>query len=303
LTPPGPDGRFKYTNVAPGAYTIIARSSPNAVGPTSTGVSGGGGAGRLGVAPATAAGSGARLLWAMADVNVAGDAIGGVTLALQPAMRLSGRIAFDAATLPPPDLAQVRVTMVSTRFRSSASVNGTFLGSVAVPPGQVRSDGTFELTGVLPGTYQVGVTLPNFDQWFVRSVVVGNRDVLDTPLEFGRTGDVSGAVVTLTDKHSELSGSLQTPTGSAATDYFIVVFPADRALWAATRRIRSARPASDGQFTFKDLPAGDYLAAALADLEPANLSDPSFLEQLVGASVKVSLGEGGRVKQGLRIGR
>jgi len=302
LTPPGPDGRFKYTNVAPGAYTIIARSSPNAVAPTSAGT--GGGAGGIGVgrgAPAPA-GSG-RLLWAMADVNVSGDAIGGVTLALQPAMRLAGRIAFDATALTPPDLAQVRVTMISTQFRGSASMNGTILGSVAVPPGQVRPDGTFELSGVVPGTYRVGVTLPGQDQWWVRAVIVGNRDVLDLPLEFGRTGDVSGAVVTLTDKHSEISGTLQTPTGSAATDYFVAVFPADRSLWAASRRIRSARPASDGQFTFKDLPAGDYLAAALADLDPASLNDSSFLEQLVAASVKVTLAEGQRQTQHLRIGR
>jgi hypothetical protein len=43
--------------------------------------------------------------------------------------------------------------------------------------------------------------------------------------------------------------------------------------------------------------------AALTDVEPNEWQQPSFLEQLVAASVKVMVPEGQRVRQDLKIGR
>jgi hypothetical protein len=41
--------------------------------------------------------------------------------------------------------------------------------------------------------------------------------------------------------------------------------------------------------------------AAVTDVSPTEVSDPSFLEQLVGASFKVTLAEGEKKTQDLRI--
>ena len=298
---PGPDGNFKYTSVPPGTYTIVARSSSGAPAPgpvMAGGVGVGGGAG----APPVA-GTPGRTLWAMADVTVTGSDVAGVTLALQPAMRVIGRIAFDPSTLEPPsDLTKLTVRLISTKSRGSSAIGRTSLGTIPVPPAAVRPDGTFEVGAVMPGSYRVSV-MGAPAEWWLRTAIIGGRDVLDDALEVGRGGDVSGATLTLTDRHSELAGALQTPTGSAATDYFVVVLPVNREQWRPqSRRIRSARPASDGRFAFSDLPAGDYLLAALGDLDPADLDDRAFLEQLTAAGVKVSLGEGQRTTQDLRIG-
>jgi hypothetical protein len=229
--------------------------------------------------------------------------VAGVTLALQPALRFMGRIAFDAAALEPAaDLTKLTVRLISTKSRGSSAIGRTSLGTIPVPAAQVRADGTFEAGAVMPGSYRVSVAGAPAE-WWLRSAIVGGRDVLDDALEIGRSGDVSGAALTLTDRHSELAGTLQTPTGSAATDYFVVVLPVNREQWRPqSRRIRSTRPASDGRFAFPDLPAGDYLLAALGDLDPADLDDRAFLEQLVGAAVKVPLAEGQRKTQDLRIG-
>lgn len=115
---------------------------------------------------------------------------------------------------------------------------------------------------------------------------------------------MTDAVLIFSDRHSELSGSLVSPAGTPTSQYFVVVFPADRTLWrAGSRRIQSVRPASDGSFAIKDLPAGDYLIAALTDLEPADLEDAGVLDQLMSAGVKVSLGDGEKKIQDLRIAR
>lgn len=67
-----------------------------------------------------------------------------------------------------------------------------------------------------------------------------------------------------------------------------------------SRRILSTRPGSDGHFKFPNLPAGDYLIAAVTDVKPDEWYDPAFLAQLVGASTKVTLAEGEKRVQSLR---
>ncbi|MEI6245298.1 MAG: hypothetical protein WCQ64_09635, partial [Acidobacteriota bacterium] len=127
--------------------------------------------------------------------------------------------------------------------------------------------------------------------------------LMDDPLEVGAMGDVTGAVVTFTDKHTELSGVLQTAASIPAPDYFIVVVAADRAFWRpGARRVQFARPSTDGRFVLRDLPAGDYVIAAVTDMDASDLSDPSFMGNLVASGVKITLGEGETKRQDLKIG-
>ena len=59
------------------------------------------------------------------------------------------------------------------------------------------------------------------------------------------------------------------------------MFPANKAYWVPqSRRILSTRPGSDGHFKFPNLPAGDYLIAAVTDVEQGEWYDPAFLAQL-----------------------
>jgi hypothetical protein len=62
------------------------------------------------------------------------------------------------------------------------------------------------------------------------------------------------------------------------------------------------RPATDGTFTLKGLPPGDYLLAALLDLENGEWNDPTVLESLAPSSVKVTLREGETTRQNYRMG-
>jgi hypothetical protein len=95
---------------------------------------------------------------------------------------------------------------------------------------------------------------------------------------------------------------LQSASGQPATPYSIVALPADRSLWRArSRRIASARPSTSGRFVFPNLPAGAYLITALTDLDPLDLVDMAFLEQLAASGLAVTVQEGEKKQQDLRI--
>jgi hypothetical protein len=67
------------------------------------------------------------------------------------------------------------------------------------------------------------------------------------------------------------------------------------------RRITATRPGTDGRFTFRGLPAGEYRLTAVTDVEPGEWYDPAFLNQLSSVSIPISLSEGERKVQDIRL--
>ena len=281
------DGTFRIANVPPGRYRVVARSL-GAPGSPTTSISAGGA-----VPPPGA--NGGPVLWAEADIQVTGDDLGGVTLTLQPAPRVAGRIAFPS-TAKPPAASGVRVQL------EPMSVPGEPSNGLTAPlTAQARADGTFEFSAVIPGAYRMTATGPA--GWWPRSAELASRDLLDE-LVIVRGDSLAGVTLTMSDRRPSVSGTLSTPTGHPASGYFVVAVPADRAAWRwPSRRLVSTRPATNGLFELTDLPPGEYRLAVLTDLDAADLGAPAFLETLAGAAVTVVLGEGERRTQDLRIGR
>jgi hypothetical protein len=101
-----------------------------------------------------------------------------------------------------------------------------------------------------------------------------------------------------------LSGAIVDQAGKPVTNFPVVVFATDRAYWAlGSRRVQQGRPTTEGKFTFTALPPGDYNLCLATDVDPSSLYDPAFLEQLVPGAVHVSLTEGGKTVQDVRVGR
>jgi hypothetical protein len=85
----------------------------------------------------------------------------------------------------------------------------------------------------------------------------------------------------------------------------MILFPADRAYWLPdSRRILTARPATDGRFAFHGLqgpPPGEYRLAAVTDLRPSEQFDPDFLAALTQQAIKVTIGPGEAKTQDVRL--
>ncbi len=242
--------------------------------------------------------------WASADVPVDGTPVSGVTLALQPGMTITGKVEFRSVmTRPGADFKTVQLSLRPVATSPGLRIN------LGMPTSQVDETGKFTIAGVTPGRYSINGNAPAppgpaaaQPAWRLASAIVKGRDILDFPLDIGPSEDVTGALITFTDATQEINGSLQDASGRPAPDYTIVVFAADKAYWTPqSRRVRTIRPGTDGKFTVSGLPPGDYLMGAVVDVVPSEVNDPAFLEQVVGAAVKITLGLGERKTQDLRI--
>ena len=132
-----------------------------------------------------------------------------------------------------------------------------------------------------------------------------NREGEDFELALIEPGqDVSGAMLTFGDQTQEITGVIQDAMGNPAPDYTIIVYPADQNLWGPySRRIANTRPATDGRFQIRSLPPGNYRLAAVIDAEPGEWFNPDFLAQLVAGSIPITLAEGEKKVQDIRLAR
>ena len=158
------------------------------------------------------------------------------------------------------------------------------------------------VSGIGPGSYRLYVGATNLDGWWPRSALRGDTDLFDTDILVDGSTELSGVAVTMSERRTTLSGSLQTPAGVPVTDVFVIAFPTDRRHWGPrSRRVQAVRPASDGRFTIAGLPAGEYRLAAVTDADPDEWQDPAFLALAVATAIPVSLAEGETKTQDLQL--
>lgn len=306
--PPNEKGEFQYGNLTPGRYRIVARSraggEPPPPAPGTTVVGGGRGGAPLpgGVMPPTG-----DMLYAVADVDVRGQNVTGVSLPLQPGGTISGRLVFDTTSkVPLPDkLSDFRLHMLLQGGNWSSSSGNTRMGPAisSVAPVSVREDGTFLIQGVGPGRYVLEASAPGGvgAVWMPRAVIHEGRDLSDIIIE-GPNVQLRDVAIMVSDKRTEIAGVLQSASGQPATEFYVIAFSTDRAYWRnGARRTRSARPATDGRFVFVDLPAGEYFIAALTDFDPLEWQTAAFLDEVAPSAIKVSLAEGERKRTDIRI--
>jgi hypothetical protein len=148
-----------------------------------------------------------------------------------------------------------------------------------------------------------GTALPNAT-WTLKSVRVGTGpDIADTPIEIEAGRDLSGLVVTLTDRPTVLSGTVFNRDGRPTSAFPIVIFSTNPAHWfPGLRRVQQVRAANDGTYRLAGLPAGDYYVGAVTTLDLEDLLDPAFLQQIVPIAFKLTLVEGETRQQDLKLG-
>jgi hypothetical protein len=240
----GHDGHFSVPNLQPGEYLLAVRS---AAGPDQ---------------PAQEA----RQM-----IQVAGADIDGLVVVTGSGGTVRGEIVSDNGTpVPGVDRLFVRARALTWASRSSTLTSAD--------NGRVHADGRFELKGLV-GPVVLSVRSLTGD-WTLKAIELTGRDLADDPIDVPHGHIVSGARVVLTNRPTILRGRLLNEKQRPAHGT-VVIFTEDVSRWRdESRTIRATRPDQHGDFTFKGLPAGKYLVAAVDYAEDGQWYDPAFLEDL-----------------------
>jgi protocatechuate 3,4-dioxygenase beta subunit len=259
----GTDGRFTLSDIVPGPYVMNASDTRPAAEE------------HLGI---------------VSDLDVPPDGVTGLTIALQDTLTVSGTVKYDGAP-PGPGLSSLQVQLAS----DDPSV---FTRSGGGPT--TSADGRFTLRGVQPGRYRVYINLPGPPTpWRLSSVTILGQEALDGAADVRQ--NVTDAVITITDQISTLTGKLESP--GVVADYTLILFASDHGYWRPiSHRILTSRVAGDGTYAFPNVPPGEYWLAAVDDVEPGDWFDWSFLQRIEPIAIKVTIAEGEKKTQDLRVG-
>lgn len=259
-------GQFTLNGIAPGDYSLQVRST----GPMM--IDAGGGAMMFSMST-DANGSAPRREPEFANVPLAvnGEDLSGVVVMTTHGAKARGRVVFEGGSRPD-GTAQIRVMSPSADAEGGPSIGSGM--------GQVRDDGQFDLSGLVGSHLIRPTSLPN--GWLLRSVLLNGVDITDTGYEFKPGEDVEGLEVLLTQRTTEVDGTVSNSQNQPLKDYTVVVFSTDEAKWTMpmTRWAQSARPDQEGRFRIKNLPAGSYYAVAVEYVAQGEWNDPDWLTRM-----------------------
>jgi protocatechuate 3,4-dioxygenase beta subunit len=217
---------------------------------------------------------------AIAPVTVTDGDVDNVQLIAWKSSTIRGRILIDRGATPPRPSA----------LRISAGSNEPMMGGGG--EARINDDFTFEIK-TQPGHVTLRSLLmgPN-ETWSLHSVQLNGLDVTDTGLEVPPNAVVADVTVAMTTRTTEASGRVLDGNGQPLRDVWVLMFAQDAQRWAfQSRHVRASRPDVNNTYTIR-VPAGDYYAVALADIEPGEWNDPDFLSQLRERATRVSIADG-----------
>ena len=132
-------------------------------------------------------------------------------------------------------------------------------------------------------------------------MTLGGTEVADVPFELKPGQNVDNVTVVLSDRTTELSGTVRDAQNASSGGVTVIAFATESQYWRAqSRRISTARTGQTGAYRLRGLPAGDYYVIAVDDVEQGELFDPAYLDSVKDKATHVSLNEGDKKTQDLR---
>jgi len=262
------DGAFSIPNVPPGEHFLQVRLPPRADRP--------GG-------PENA----------NAPIAVAGGTVSGIQIVTGPPATVSGAVQWDGTAPRTTGVAASPLRIRTSPTDGRPALTGSVGVQDAAADGRVGSDNTFRLAGGL-GRIRLEVDgVP--PGWAVKAITAGDADLMTAGADVASLDGNTSVRVVLTDKLTDLSGSIRSQIGQPVAECVVVVLPVEPVNPdIAARYVRALRPDQQGTFRVRGLPPGQYVAAAVPSLEEGAHWDPAFQATLRNATTtrRVTLSEG-----------
>lgn len=240
----GDGGVFTMPNVPPGDYLLEVR--PN-------------------LRPRLAAQQNEEPEFGSMPVSASGGELSGVRLVTSKGATLSGRIVFEGTA--PKAGTQIRVVA-----QPSDPERQMLLANRNQENGVVGADGSFRVTGLAGPVF---LRVNGLQGYMTKSVVVDGVDVTDVPFDALRGGSTTSVRIVLTDRLTEVTGSIADGRGTPPPDSLVLIVPETLPDGVSpTRFVRVVRAEPDGKFSTKGLPVGRYVAVALDSFDQSRQFDP-----------------------------
>lgn len=253
------DGSFVIRDVSPGSYSLLASVEGASVP-----------------------------MMARQDLDVGASNVDGLRLAPQPGALVRGRLRVDSSgrRFDPEQMYLVlqsvegdddEVTIAGERFSNLAHVAG----------------GEFVWTDVPAGTYfvqMIGGSGPNQD-WFVKSVQSGGRDVTDPGIAVN--GGTLFLDVVASANGGIIEGVVSDAQGAPVANSVVVAVPEVR-MRGRVDRFRQTVSDQTGHFSLRGLRAGSYTLFAWESVEGQAYYNPEFLKSYEGQGSAFQVSEGDR---------
>jgi carboxypeptidase family protein len=229
-------------------------------------------------------------LWARMPIAVGDHDASDVVVPLSAGARLSGRLAFEGTTEPPDRAIVQRIGITLDPLGG-----GSLARELELEVGHPDEDFAFRTIGVPPGRYMIGLTSPPLGPWILESAIYQGRDIASQAFDVS-DADLSGVVLTFTDRPATISGRVQMPTESRRSDdALVVVYPVEPELWPSAggspRRTWAVRPERDGGYSIANVLPGEYYIVAI-DRDAIDWSDERLLLSLARSAERITVAEG-----------
>ena len=257
----GRDGTFELTGIAPGSYTIVATVRAT------------GGRGGFGGRGGRGAGEQPRLA-GFADVEVGGQDIDNLVVAVQQSVPVAGRVLLEPGTSEI-DVSRLRVRLEPTGSLPIGGINA-----------RVEDDDTFTLDNVNQILYRVSLTgLP--EEAYVSAARVGASDALNSGILV--TPNVGLLEFSINGGGSRIEGAVAVESTAAFTGAQVVLVPEN----AAREDLYEVASADQyGRFSMRGIAPGRYRLFAWEDAPSGAYRDPEFVRRYenFGEAVEVNRG-------------
>jgi len=252
------DGSFVIRDVSPGSYTIMALVDGSAV-------------------PMTA-----RQALQVGSANV-----DGVRLAPQPGATVQGRLRLESRGVGKFDPQQIFLMLASVDGEDDAgsvTVRESFSNLTHVAP-----DGNFQWVDVPAGNYYVQVVGDPNQDWFVKSVAAGGRDINDSGINVN--GGTIVVDIVASSNGGIVNGMVVEGKNQPVADAVVVAVPEVR-MRGRVDRYRQTVTDQSGHFSLRGIRPGDYMLFAWESVDGEAYYNPDFVKAYDGQGSVLHVSEG-----------
>jgi hypothetical protein len=229
--------------------------------------------------------------FASQPLSASGEDIPDLSVILSAGATVSGTVSFLPGQSSAPDLTQFRITAPTTDQSDFGPQ----------PNARVDKEGRFTLSGVSAGAHLIR-SGGNARNWILKSVMVNERDVTDSPIAVRAGENLANVAIVFTDQQNEISGTVTTEQGTPVPDYTVLAFPTDGSLWRPlARQIMTARPDQTGKYRIRGLPPGQYYLVTVDPTEQGEWFESAYLDEHRAGAMRVTLGDGDVKTQDFKV--